>query len=88
MTAASLPCDIVSLRMAHCRAEHAAGSRQYHLAVMHYRTCLEVAERREDCRAMQFFALRLAECYEMMGLRAKAHAFRHLADADGAAPLG
>ena len=38
MTAASLPCDIVSLRMAHCRAEHAAGSGQYHLAVLHYRT--------------------------------------------------
>lgn len=88
MTAASLPCDIVSLRMAHCRAEHAAGSGQYHLAVLHYRTCLEVAERREDCRAMQFFALRLAECYEAMGLRIKAHAFRHLADADGSAPLG
>ena len=88
MTAASLPCDIVSLRMAHCRAEHAAGSRQYHLAVLHYRTCLEVAERREDCRAMQFFALRLAECYEAMGLRNKAHAFRHLADADDTALRG
>lgn len=72
--------DIVSLRMSHCRAEHAARSAQYHLAVLHYRTCLEVAERREDCRAVEFFALKLAGCYDQMGLSSKAASFRALAD--------
>ena len=72
--------DIVSLRMSHCRAEHAARSAQYHLAVLHYRTCLEVAERREDCRAVEFFALKLAGCYDQMDLGSKAASFRALAD--------
>ena len=71
--------DIVSLRMSHCRAEHAASGEQYHLAVMHYRACLEAAERREDCRAVEFFALKLAACYEQMGLGEKAAQFRALA---------
>ena len=68
--------DIVSLRMSHCRAQHAAEQAQYHLAVRYYRECLEAAERREDCRAMEFFALRLCECYESMGMLDKARHFR------------
>lgn len=72
--------DIVTLRVAHCRAEHAANGEQYHLAVMHYRTCLEAAERREDCQAVRFFALRLADCYDSMGLSHKAAEFRALGD--------
>lgn len=77
----SVPSDIVTLRMTHCRAEHAAQIQQYHLAVLHYRTCLEAAECRQDHRATQFFALKLADCYDSMGLRAKAADFRALADA-------
>ncbi|WP_084048031.1 hypothetical protein [Deinococcus hopiensis] len=71
--------DIVSLRMSHCRAEHAALGAQYHLAVLHYRECLEAAERREDIRAIEFFALKLAGCYEKMGFHDKAAQFRALA---------
>lgn len=82
-----LPTDIVTLRVAHCRAEHAALGQQYHLAVLHYRTCLEAAERREDCQAVQFFALRLADCYEQMGLTNKAAEFRALGDCDHGALL-
>ncbi len=78
---ASVPSDILSLRMTHCRAEHAAKQAQYHLAVQHYRACFEAAECRQDARAMQFFALRLADCYDQMGMRGKASAFRALADA-------
>ncbi|WP_272976047.1 hypothetical protein [Deinococcus geothermalis] len=74
-----VPTDIVSLRMSHCRAEHAASGAQYHLAVLYYRECLEAAERREDCRAVEFFALKLAACYEKMGLTEKAAHFRALA---------
>lgn len=74
----SLACDIVTLRMTHCRAEQAANLAQYHLATLHYRTCLEVAELREDAQAVQFFALKLADCYEFMGLREKAVNFRAL----------
>ncbi|MFC4639921.1 hypothetical protein [Deinococcus hohokamensis] len=70
--------DIVSLRMSHCRAQHAAAQAQYHLAVRHYRECLEAAERREDCQAMEFFALRLAECYALMGFGEKARHFQAL----------
>lgn len=89
MSAASiLPSDIVSLRMSHCRAEHAAREAQYHLAVLHYRTCLETAERREDCRAVEFFALKLAGCYDQMGLNAKAASFRALAGSGDAPLLG
>ncbi|GGB62823.1 MULTISPECIES: hypothetical protein [Deinococcus] len=89
MSAAStLPSDIVSLRMSHCRAEHAAREAQYHLAVLHYRTCLEAAERREDCRAVEFFALKLAGCYDQMGLKAKAASFRALAGSGDAPLLG
>lgn len=76
--------DIVSLRMSHCRAEHAAQAAQFHLAVMHYRECLEAAERREDSQATEFFALKLAECYAQMGLRDKAEHFRALAGTDDA----
>ncbi|WP_261664554.1 hypothetical protein [Deinococcus sp. Marseille-Q6407] len=78
--------DIVTLRLSHCRAERAAQEARYHLAVMHYRSCLETAERREDCQAVQFFALRLAECYEQMNLNAKARAFRDLAQCAAAQP--
>jgi len=70
--------DIVSLRINHSRAEHAASSKQFHLAVMHYRTCLEAAELREDCQAAQFFSLQLAICYENMGFIDKALNFRAL----------
>ena len=80
--------DIVSLRMSHCRAEHAAAGAQYHLAVLHYRECLEAAERREDCRAVEFFALKLAECYDAMGLLEKARHFRALACTEGGPLLG
>lgn len=72
--------DIVSLRLCHCRAERTAQQGQYHLATLHYLGCLEMAERREDCKAVRFFALRLAECYSNMGLSAKAQSFRELAD--------
>ena len=75
--------DIVTLRVAHCRAERAASGEQYHLAVMHYRTCLEAAERREDCQAERFFALRLGDCYDSMGLAHKAQEFRELGDCGG-----
>ena len=81
------PTDIVTLRVAHCRAEYAANGEQYHLAVLHYRTCLEAAERREDCQAVRFFALRLADCYEVMGFADKAEEFRALGDCDGASLL-
>ncbi|GAA5501465.1 hypothetical protein Dxin01_01197 [Deinococcus xinjiangensis] len=77
----SVPSDIVSLRMTHCRAEHAAGEAQYHLAVLYYRACFEAAEYRQDPRAMQFFALKLADCYEEMHLWKKAEDFRALAEA-------
>lgn len=83
-----VPTDIVSLRMSHCRAEHAASGAQYHLAVLHYRECLEAAERREDCRAVEFFALKLAACYEQMGLAEKAGHFRALAGAGDTPLLG
>ena len=83
-----VPTDIVSLRMSHCRAEHAASGAQYHLAVMHYRACLEAAERREDCQAVEFFALKLAACYEQMGLAEKARHFRALAGAGDTSLLG
>lgn len=77
------PKDIVSLRLSHCRAERAAQQGQYHLAALHYRTCLEAAERREDCQAVCFFARRLAGCYEQMNLPGKAQAFLELADCAG-----
>lgn len=80
--------DIVSLRMSHCRAEHAAQSAQYHLAVLHYRECLEAAERREDPQATEFFALKLAHCYAQMGLREKAAHFHALAGSEDAPLLG
>ncbi|GGO35413.1 hypothetical protein [Deinococcus humi] len=80
--------DIVSLRMSHCRAEQAAGAAQYHLAVQHYRACLEAAESREDCQAVQFFALKLSGCYEQMGLRDKAAQFRALASVNEELPPG
>lgn len=83
-----VPTDIVSLRMSHCRAEHAASGAQYHLAVLHYRACLEAAERREDCHAVEFFALKLAACYELMGLTDKAGHFRALACAGDTPLLG
>lgn len=83
-----VPTDIVSLRMSHCRAEHAASAAQYHLAVLHYRDCLEAAERREDCHAVEFFALKLAACYELMGLNDKAGHFRALACAGDTPLLG
>lgn len=73
------PTDIVSLRLQHCRAESALKGGQYHLAVLHYRHCLEGAERREDVRATQFFSLKLAECYGAMNLRDKALQFKMLA---------
>ena len=73
------PTDIVALRVAHCRAERAAQGGQYHLAVLHYRDCLEAAERREDCQAMRFFALRLGDCYAHMGFAEKAQQFHSLA---------
>lgn len=82
----SVPSDIVALRMAHCRAESAANEARYHLAVLHYRACLEAAERREDGRAMQFFALKLADCYERMCFKEKSEHFRALAQ-DGNATL-
>lgn len=78
----SVVCDIVTLRMTHCRAEQAARLAQYHLAVAHYYTCLEVAEVRQDAQAMQFFALKLADCYEHMGLRDKARSFHALAESN------
>lgn len=65
--------------MAHCRAEQAAKLGRWHLAVMNYHCCLEAAERREDVQATQFFALRLAECYAVMGLAERALAFQGLA---------
>lgn len=84
MTAtSSLACDIVTLRMTHCRAEQAAKTAQYHVAAQHYRTCLEVAEIRQDAQATQFFALQLADCYEYMGLPEKAQHFRALAENSG-----
>ncbi len=73
------PTDIVALRVTHCRAERAAQGGQYHVAVLHYRDCLEAAERREDCQAVRFFALRLGECYAQMGFADKAAQFRSLA---------
>lgn len=80
MTATSSPaCDIVTLRMTHCRAEQAASLAQYHLAALHYRTCLEVAELRQDAQATSFFALKLADCYEQMGMPGKAAQYRDLA---------
>lgn len=82
MKAAVASSDIVSLRMAHCRAEHAAREAQYHVAVYHYRLCLETAECREDRQATEFFALRLAECYGRMGMPGKAAAFHALASGD------
>lgn len=78
------PRDIVSLRMSHCRAEHAARGGQLHLAVMYYRACLEGAEVREDPQATEFFALRLAQCYAEMGLSDKAAHFRALAGSEDA----
>lgn len=82
MTAAplSIPSDIVSLRICHCRAEQAALQAHYHLAVQQYLRCLEAAELRQDVQATQFFALRLADCYEQMNLEHKAQAFRGLAE--------
>lgn len=71
--------SIVSLRLHHCRAERAMNHAQYHLAALHYRYCLEAAEQRYDCRAVQFFALRLADCYAHMRLPHKAQAFQRLA---------
>lgn len=71
--------DIVALRLSHCRAERAAKQGQFHLAALHYRSCLEAAERREDLQAVHFFALRLAGCYEHMALPAKAASFYDLA---------
>lgn len=82
------PTDIVSLRMFHCRAECAVEGEQYHLAVMHYRTCLEAAERREDAQAMRFFAMKLSECYAQMGLCDKSQQFRLLADDSGSEAPG
>ena len=41
---------------------------------------LDAAERRQDARATEFFALQLARCYEHMGLRDKAAQFRALAE--------
>lgn len=78
----SIPGDIVTLRLVHCRAQQAARENKYHIAVMHYRTCLECAEVREDVRATQFFALQLAQCYEAMGLSCKAACFSAMAEAE------
>ena len=73
------PLDIVALRLCHCRAETAASTGALHVAVQLYRSCLEAAERREDIQAIHFFASRLCECYERMGLRDKAASFKALA---------
>lgn len=75
------PLDIVALRLCHCRAERAATEGALHLAVLHYRQCLEAAERREDAQAIQFFALKLGETYERMGLHDKAANFKAFAEA-------
>lgn len=75
------PLDIVTLRLCHCRAEAAASEGALHIAVQHYRACLEAAERREDVQAIQFFAIKLGECYERMGLGDKASSFKALARA-------
>lgn len=75
------PLDIVALRLCHCRAERALDEGALHVAVQHYRRCLEAAERREDEQAILFFALRLGECYERMGLSDKAKDFKLLAQA-------
>ena len=75
------PLDIVALRLCHCRAERAASEGALHVAAMHYRACLEAAERREDCQAMQFFAHKLGEVYDRMGLGDKADSFKALARA-------
>lgn len=83
-----LPEDIMALRMCHCRAEQAARLGQYHLAARQYRTCLEAAERREDTQAIQFFALKLAECYGQMGFHDKAAAFTALAVSEDVHFLG
>lgn len=80
MSSVRVQSDIVSLRMSHCRAEHALTAAQYHLAALHYRCCLEAAEVRQDCQAVRFFALKLADCYDHMHLREKAAQFRALAD--------
>lgn len=73
--------DIQTLRLIHCRAEQASRWGHYHVAVQQYRQCLEWAEWREDARATQFFALKLAECYAAMGLRRQASEFAELAEA-------
>jgi len=73
------PLDIVALRLCHCRAERAAHDGSLHVAVQQYRQCLEAAERREDLQAIHFFALKLGDCYERMGLREKAANFKALA---------
>lgn len=74
----NVPTDILRLRREHCRAETCFGAEQYHLAVKHYRTCLELAERREDIQATRFFALKLASCYRAMRLDDKARGFEAL----------
>lgn len=75
--------DILHLRREHCRAETCFSAAQYHLAMKHYRICLELAERREDVQATQFFALKLAQCYSAMNLQEKAAQFWCLARVEG-----
>lgn len=75
------PLDIVALRLCHCRAATAASEGALHIAVQLYRACLEAAERREDAQAIHFFAQKLSDCYEKMGLRDKASSFEALAKA-------
>ncbi|MBC7647090.1 MAG: hypothetical protein H7095_08245 [Pseudopedobacter sp.] len=78
----STPPVIVSLRLAHLRAQEAVKCAAWHVATMQFLCCLELTEKRGDAACFSFFALRLHECYAKMGLLEKAKIYRQMAEMD------
>ncbi len=67
---------ILTLRLAHLRANDATNKGWHHVAVQNYLLCFEAMSERGDERARCFFAERLAESYRAMGLFEKAKYYR------------
>jgi len=78
----STPPVIVTLRLAHLRAQEAVKRGAWHVATTQYLSCLELTEKRGDAACFSFFALRLFECYSRMGLSEKAKIYRQMAEMD------
>lgn len=71
--------EVHEVRHAHVRASYAEYAQEWHLAVKHYLFCFERALDARDDRAIRFFAAKLTQAYQAMGLVRKAGYFRSIA---------